>query len=118
MNNVLGCRVNNALEKAVRKRAENNGKTVQDVMNEVLNKEFDILPEIESVDVNVNAVEVTEKINELKLKVKKLETSYPEGFLSSRDDDIQACIDALNMDIKKLSKTLPNAKEGLKEDTW
>jgi len=115
MKNVIGGRVNAELEEAVKERAKNNGKTVQDVMNEVLNKEFNILPESKK-NKDVNVVNVSEEINKLKLMIKKYEETYPEGFLSSRDKDIQACINALEIDVKNLINTLPNAKEEVKDD--
>ena len=112
MKETLSCRVVNGLGKAVKKRAEDEGRNVNDILIEALNKEFDNSPEVINSNIKVDTTEVIQRIQILKLKVKELYSSEDAGFLGLFPDrDVRACIKAIKVEIKQLVDSLPKPSE-------
>ncbi len=115
---MLGCRVVNEVDSALRERAENEGKTVNDLMNEILNREFDGSPEIARANVTNSTTEVSQKIMQLRAQIEELKKSDDSFF---GDDDVKACINALKVEIKELVNSLShsdNKEEEAKNWDW
>ena len=105
---MLGCRVPVALDQAIRERAENESRSVNDVMVEILKQAFNGSPETKKAAVTHKATDVAQAVKELKSQIRKLEESDSGGFLGMfRDEDIQSCIEALQIEIEELIETLP-----------
>lgn len=122
MKETLSCRVVNGLSNAVRKRAEDEGRNVNDILIDALNKEFNNSPEVINSNIKIDTTEVIQKIQILKTKVKELYSSDDAGFLGLFPDrDVQACIKAIKTEIKELVDSLPkpsNVDDDDDDDFW
>lgn len=105
---MLGCRVPVELDHAIRELAEKEKKTVNDLMVEVLGNAFNGSTDSTKSRVTHKTSDVARSIQELKAQIKTLKESDDDGFLGLfQDEDIQACIRALKVEIRELVNTLP-----------
>ena len=106
---VISCRVLNGLSEAINDRAEDTGRNINDLVGEILNKEFHIDPETRTA--SIDPVIISRKIMELKKQIKELKDSDEGGWLF-RDSDIGACVEALEIECKQLVDSLPEREKG------
>jgi len=118
---LLGARVPNAIDTAVRKRATDEDKTVNDVVIELLGNGIGlpddvthgkVAPMPEAERVQRNATQVSIKVMELRQQIEELKSTQ-SGFFG--DPDVKSCVDALKEEIKQLIASLPNSQDEEKE---
>lgn len=119
----IGCRMSNGLNDSIRAEAKKRGRTPNDIMNEFLENGINGLPE-STHDENenftgennrkslMNATEISDKVMELREKIKELEKTDDTGsFFSSGDGAVKACVNALQSEINTLINELPAEEE-------
>lgn len=109
---MIGCRVVDDLDRAIRKRADGEGRSVNDVMVEILGDAFKGEP-VDKAHFENKTEEIIQKIQEHKKRVAELEEADDSFF---GDVDIRVCIKALKIEIKELIEALPKSKE--EEEGW
>lgn len=107
----ITCRVANGLADAVRKKADEQGRTVNDLIVETLHREINGLPTENNNNerkILMNAVEISNKVIEIRAKIKELEESDDhKSFFSNRNSAVQACINGLQCELKELISEFP-----------
>lgn len=107
----ITCRVSNGLADSVRDEAERQGRTVNDLIVETLHRRINGSPD-ENNDNNrkilMNAVEISNKVIEIRAKIKELEESDDhKSFFSNRNSAVQTCINGLQRELKELISEFP-----------
>jgi len=114
---MMGCRASAELDQAIRDRAEAEGRSVNDVMLELLSNGMNGSLETTKAHVKIKTVDIALKVKELKARIADLEEHDVGGFLGMfQDEDIVACIEALNAEIKELIQTLPKRAKEVDDD--
>lgn len=110
---MMGCRVPNELDQEIRERAENENRSVNDLMVEILSNNFEGSPERGVTNFSSKTLEITQKVRELKSQIAALKKS-DNSFWG--DEDVELCITAIEVEVKKLIDTLP--KPVKEKDFW
>ena len=111
LNKMMGCRVTEELDDSIRKRASENGKTVNEVMNESLENDFNNSSKkrLQSQG-KIGAIEASEKLIILRSQISKLKSIEEDSFFSG-DKEVKLCIKALQGEIEELIGTLQKEKK-------
>lgn len=114
---MMGCRVPDELDKKIRNHVKKNGTTVNELLNEVLGKEFNGLPAKKAktniandnvTSENNDVSEISREILERKERIVELK-NLDNGLFG--DSDIDACVEALEIEIEEYVALLPKREE-------